>query len=202
MSRGRSIEFFDSQFQRQVRQQEYALNPFETLALDYLKGSVLDLGCGLGNLSLEAARRGHHVTAVDASRTAISRINADAQREKLSVRALQEEVESWAIDQMYDTIVVIGLLMFFRCERALELLHEVQEHVMPSGRAIINVLVQGTTYLDMFDLDNYCLFRRNELEERFAGWTILASCYETFPARGETRKDFATIICEKPLRKS
>jgi len=56
----RSVEFFDAQFQRQIREREYALNPFETLALDYLKGTVLDLGSGLGNVSLEAGRRSHH----------------------------------------------------------------------------------------------------------------------------------------------
>ena len=57
----KAVAFFENQFQRQVRDQEYALNPFEILALDYVKGSVLDLGCGLGNLSLEAGRRGHRV---------------------------------------------------------------------------------------------------------------------------------------------
>ena len=40
----KAVKFFESQFQRQVRDQEYALNPFEILALDYVKGSVLDLG--------------------------------------------------------------------------------------------------------------------------------------------------------------
>src|SRR5574341_1582383 len=109
----RSVEFFEAQFQRQVQDREYALNPFEILALDYLTGSVLDLGSGLGNLSLEAGRRGHQVVAVDASPAAVARINADAQREGLQVEAIQADVEKWPIDRNYDTIVAIGLLMFF-----------------------------------------------------------------------------------------
>ena len=194
----KSVDFFESQFQRQVRDQEYALNPFEILALEYVKGSVLDLGCGLGNLSLEAGRRGHRVLAVDASPTAVARLNKDAEREGLSVRGIQADIENWTIDESYDTIVAIGLLMFFRHETALRLLTATQEHVKPGGRAIVNVLIEGTTYLRMFDPDNYCLFRRNELEERFNGWTILESRYQTFPAPDGTRKDFSTIIAKKP----
>jgi 2-polyprenyl-3-methyl-5-hydroxy-6-metoxy-1,4-benzoquinol methylase len=76
-----SAEFFDAQFRRQVQDREYGLNPFETLTMEYLKGEVLDLGSGLGNLSLEAGRRGHRVVAVDASPTAVERINMDARRE-------------------------------------------------------------------------------------------------------------------------
>ena len=101
-------------------------------------------------------------------------------------------------DESYDTIVVIGLLMFFRRETALKLLTAIQEHVKFGGRTIVNVLIEGTTYLGMFDPDNYCLFRRNELEERFDGWTILESRYQTFPAPEDTRKDFSTIIAKKP----
>ncbi len=163
MTRNQSIEFFETQFQRQIRQQDYALNPFESLALDYLSGTILDLGSGLGNLSLEAGRRGHRVLAVDASTAAVARINADAQREAISVRAIQTDIESWIIDQPYDTIVAIGLLMFFRREPALQLLRTIQEHVSPGGRAIINVLTEGTTYMGMFDAENYYLFLPNEL---------------------------------------
>jgi tellurite methyltransferase len=198
----KSVDFFESQFQRQVRDQEYALNPFEIFALDYVNGSVLDLGCGLGNLSLEAGRRGYCVVAVDASATAVARLNKDAQREGLPVRAIQTDIESWTIDESYDTIVVIGLLMFFRHETALKLLTAIQEHVKPGGRAIVNVLIEGTTYLGMFDPDNYCLFRRNELEKRFEGWNILESRTQTFPAPEGTRKDFSTIIAEKPSQKN
>jgi tellurite methyltransferase len=198
----KSVDFFESQFQRQVRDQQYALNPFEILALDYLTGEILDLGCGLGNFSMEAGRRGHRVLAVDASPTAVARINKDAEREELPVRAIQADIENWTIDESYDTIVVIGLLMFFRRETALKLLSAVQEHVKPGGRAIVNVLIEGTTYLGMFDPDNYCLFRRNELEERFDGWSILESRYQRFAAPEGTCKDFSTIIAEKPRQKN
>jgi tellurite methyltransferase len=193
-----SIGFFENQFQGQVRNQQYALNPFETLALNYLKGEVLDLGCGLGNLSLEAAKQGHRVVAVDASPTAVARIRADATREGLPVQVIQADIEKWSIDRSYDTIVAIGLLMFFRHETAIRLLQAIQEHVKPEGCCIVNVLTEGTTYMGMFDLDNYCLFQPKELEERFAGWKILESHNQTFPAPEATRKEFSTVIAEKP----
>ena len=191
------LTFFETQFQRQVREREYALNPFETLALGYLNGTVLDLGSGLGNLSLEAGRRGHDVVAVDASPAAVARINADARREGLSVQAIQAEITSGSIDRTYDTIVAIGLLMFFGREEALELLRAIQDHVHAGGRAIVNVLIEGTTYMDMFDPERHYLFPRHELEERFARWKVLTSRYETFPAPGGTRKEFSTVIAEK-----
>jgi len=132
----------------------------------------------------------------------VARINEDAQCERLSVRGIQADIEIWTIDVSYDTIVVIGLLMFFRRETALQLLTDIQEHVKPGGRAIVNVLIEGTTYLGMFDLDNYCLFGRTELDERFEGWNILESRYQTFLAPENTRKDFSTLIAEKPRRKT
>lgn len=201
MSLNKSVEFFEAQFQRQVREQDYDLNPFETLAMDYLKGTVLEIGAGLGNLSLEAARCGHCVTAVEASPVAVAHINTKAQREGLSVQGIQADIETWEIDKKYDTIVAIGLLMFFRRERALELLDAIQEYVQPGGRAIVNVLVEGTTYMGMFDAENYYLFKQNELIDPFSDWKILSSRHETFPGPEGTRKEFTTVIAEKPGRR-
>ena len=74
-----SVQFFENQFQRQVKASQFDLNPFERLAVTYLQGEVLDLGCGLGNLAIEAAHRGCSVTAIDASPTAIERIRTAAE---------------------------------------------------------------------------------------------------------------------------
>lgn len=194
----KSVEFFETQFQRQVQDKEYTLNPFETLARDYVKGSVLDLGSGLGNLSLEAGRRGCHVLAVDYSPTAVARINAEAQSDGLPVCAIQADLNTWNIDRQFDTIIAIGLLMFFKRPRALELLASIQSHVYSGGHAIVNVLTDGTSFMGMFDPENYYLFGKDELEERFIGWTILMSRHESFPAPGQTIKEFSTVIAKKP----
>jgi hypothetical protein len=55
------------------------------------------------------------------------------------------------------------------------------------------VSLDGGTIPGMFDPDQYYLFRRNELEERFEGWTILEARYQMFPAPEGTRKDFRPL---------
>ncbi len=192
-----SVSFFDKQFQKQVSEQSFALNPFEQAALPYLLGSVLDLGCGLGNLAVEAARRGASVVAVDASPTAIAHIQRVAEKEKLALHGVQADLSNYRIDGRYDTIAAIGLLMFFDRARALELLDEIQRYVKPGGCAVINVLIEGTTYLGLFQPGHYYLFDRDELEQRFAGWKVLEMTYQTFPAPENTEKVFATLIAQK-----
>jgi tellurite methyltransferase len=197
MTHPEPADFFELQFQRQVRESDFALNPFERLALPYVAGNVLDLGCGLGNLSLEAARRGCSVTAVDASPTAIERLRAAARHEQLPLAALQADLACYRIEQEFDTVVAIGLLMFLRKEHALGLLRQIERRVRAGGRAIVNVLVEGTTYLKMFKRDEFYLFGVHELEQAFAGWTQLLTRRDSFPAPEHTRKEFTTVIVQK-----
>jgi tellurite methyltransferase len=198
MAEPRSVTFFETQFQRQVRDGDFALNPFETLALEHLRGSVLDLGCGLGNLAIEAAHRGCEVTAVDGSPTGVEHVRQVVQHERLAISASVADLETWCIDREYDTIVAIGLLMFFRRERALALLADICSHVGPGGRAIVNVLTEGTSFLGMFDPSNYYLFGRDELRRAFSGWVMLVDRDDSFPAPGGTLKLFSTVIAERP----
>jgi tellurite methyltransferase len=194
----RSIDFFDTQFRKQVAGADFVLNPFEQATLPFVHGRVLDLGCGLGNLAIAAARQGARVVAVDASLTAIVRIVQVSLAEKLGMAGVFADVAAYRPAGQYDTIVAIGLLMFMRREPALELLSEIAHHVAPGGRAIVNVLLEGTTYMAMFDPQTCCLFGRDEIERHFAGWQIELSRHEGFEAPGNTRKEFSTVVARKP----
>lgn len=193
----RSVKFFDAQFARQIDGADFVLNPFEKLALPYLQGRVLDLGCGLGNLAIEAARRGCNVLALDASVNGIEHIRRTARAESLSIEAGTADLVAYRITDDFDVIVSIGLLMFLDSRQAHRLLYEIQSHVKPAGLAIVNVLVQGTTYLDMFEPGSYYLFSETELNEGFAGWEILESKHDDFDAPGGTVKRFSTVVARK-----
>lgn len=198
MNAGRSVEFFDEQFRRQVAAGEFALNPFEQLALPSVRGRVLDLGCGLGNLSLEAARRGCEVTALDASAAAIERLARAAREQRLRVRVSRADLGGYRATGEYDTVIAIGLVMFFPCDEAHRLLGEIRRAVAPRGCAIVNALVEGTTWLEPFQPGAYCLLAEGELERAFVGWTIAIAKRDEIPAAGGTLKRFDTVIAERP----
>jgi tellurite methyltransferase len=202
MNMSSSVAFFDNQFQQQVQSRDFQLNPFELLALPYLKGRVLDFGCGLGNLAIAAAQRGCSVVALDASASAIEHLRQRALKEALPVEAIEADLRSHEIDGEFDCVVSIGLLMFFDCPTALRVLSMLQDRVCPGGIAVVNVFIEGTTYLDILQPDSHCLFPREEMARRFSGWDILHSEFRDFDAPGQRTKSFVTLIAQKPGRDS
>jgi tellurite methyltransferase len=192
-----SVTFFDTQFQRQVREGDFALNPFEKAALPYLGGRVLDFGCGLGNLTVAAAERGCSVVALDASHTAIEHLRQVASDKALPIEAYEAELRDYELKEDFDAVVSIGLFMFFDCPAAFRQLAELQSHVRRDGIAVVNVLAEGTTYLDMFDPRGHCLFAREEMRRRFAGWNLLRYDCQDFDAPNGRIKSFVTVIAQK-----
>jgi len=194
----RSVEFFDAQFEHQIASGEYELNPFEAHVLPYLDGRVLDLGCGLGNLSLAAARAGASVTALDACGHAVADLIRRARQSGLDICAGQADLRGWRPGEAYDAVACIGLLMFFERAVALDGLRAVYDAVKPGGIAAVNVLTEGTTFLGMFDPRGHHLFSRDDLLAPFALWEQLVLREDEFPAPGATVKRFLTLIARRP----
>ena len=137
------------------------------------------------------------MVAIDASPTAVNHITERCASEGLAVTARQADLRRYEITQEYDVIVSIGLLMFFEPESARRQLAEVQNHVRTGGIAVVNVLIEGTTYMDMFDPAGHYLFQRDELREAFASWKILSEQFDDYKAPTNSVKRFVTIIARK-----
>ncbi len=198
MESNASISFFNEQFKVQALAGECELNPFELAALPYVFGEVLDYGCGMGNLAINAARRGCAVVALDGSEAAVAHIAEVARRESLTIDVREVDLRAHMVTDQYDCVLCIGLLMFFDCPTAYRQLASLQSHVRPGGIAVVNVLTEGTTYLDMFSAKEYCLFKPDALQNRFVGWEILHHEHQSFQAPGNTTKAFTTTIARRP----
>jgi len=197
----RTVEFFEAHFKEQVgstRSSDLALNPFQQAALPFLSGRVLDLACGLGGLSVAAARKGCEVIAVDASPSAIDHVAALARAEGLNITAVRHDIATYEVDGDFDAVVAIVILMFFPRDIALGLLEKLQRAVRRGGHAMVTVLLQGTTFTDVFDGDRYYLFAPDELERAFAGWAVQSSKRGEFPAPKGTVKWINSLIARKP----
>ena len=63
---------------------------------------------------------------------------------------------------------------------------------------MVNVLIEGTTWLEPFGSDPCCLLGADDLRRAFDGWTLLHDREQAFDAPGDTLERPATVIARRP----
>src|SRR6185369_4645819 len=102
-------------------------------------GKVLDIMCGYGRHSIELARRGVEVTAIDNLRDYIDEIKAKAKEQNLPICALQEDILNAKLGEVYDAVICMGnSFAFFDRNDAITILKNISSHLKPGGILIIN----------------------------------------------------------------
>lgn len=113
--------------------------------------TVLDLMCGYGRHTLELARRGYGVTAIDNSEEYIAEIETFAVDEKLPIITLQGDISSIKFTGTYDAVINMGnSFSFFNAQAVEILLQKIYSCLNPGGIFIINSWMIGEIAIKHF----------------------------------------------------
>ncbi len=149
---------------------------------DSIRGSVLDAGCGTGDIALFLAGRGNTVTGIDFLKDPIGRAKRKAAQMGLPVTFLVKDamtLKSW--NERFDNVVDSGLFHVFSDEDRRTYVAGLATVLKPGGRLWLVCFSDqepGT--------EGPRRIARQELQEAFArGWQIES----IEPVRFETRPD-------------
>jgi cyclopropane fatty-acyl-phospholipid synthase-like methyltransferase len=147
-----------------------------------IHGSVLDAGCGTGDIALFLAGRGNNVTGVDYLEEPVRRAKLKAAEQKLAVTFLVKDataLKDW--NERFDTVVDSGLFHVFSDDDRKKYVAGLATVLKPGGRLYLMCFSNeepGT--------DGPRRVSKQELREAFAdGWEIES----IEPSRFETRPD-------------
>lgn len=128
------------------------------------EGTILDLGCGEGGLSIQLSQFGYDVTAIDVSQSAIANLN----KHYSQINGIATDVEEYYFGD-FDIIVAEAVLHFLKKENATKILKKIQENTKPGGLNLIVAFTDDSVHFD----DNLFYPKSNFFMTQYDNWLIL-----------------------------
>jgi len=101
-------------------------------------GATLDVGCGIGRWSVELARRGHDVTAVDLSPRMLERAETRAREAGVACRFEVGDAATLALGRTFDLILCVTVLQhIMEPAVAAAAIERLAAHVSPTGELVL-----------------------------------------------------------------
>lgn len=129
---------------------------------------VLDLMCGYGRHTLELAKRGYQVMAIDNSPEYIDEINRRSSQEHLQVNTSCSAAVHMKLEGSFDMAICMGnSFAFFREEEAIAILGHLSDHLRSGGKLLINtwmiaeIAIRHFKEKDWFYLDEFTYLTDN-----------------------------------------
>lgn len=135
-------------------------------------GSVLDVGCGEGRLSLFFARKGFHVVALDKSENGIRKLRRIVEREQLPINAFVQDLRTFKPDGVFDLAVADGVLHLVEKPHADRLIRDIQGVTKSGGWNLIKIFttrIPPPVELAPFHIG---LREEGELAALYGGWEL------------------------------
>ena len=107
-------------------------------------GPVLELGCGVGRVSLALAQRGHQVVGIDSDAEMVSELSGRAERDGLSLRAEYADAASFDLGETFALVLApMQLLQLLPAHARRSCLRSVARHLRPGGLAAFALVDAG-----------------------------------------------------------
>jgi SAM-dependent methyltransferase len=148
---------------------------------------VVELGAGMGGLSLQLARRGADVTVVDFSSHALGLARELAQKEQLTITTLKVDLgrPDAELDGQYDLMIDSHLLHCLPLEpQRLTYLQLIREHLTSDGIFVGETMVHRKK---LFIPPGYMFDQNNILWQMFAQWVPVRKIADSMKVEEEFR---------------
>ncbi len=136
-------DLHDFLFSHVLTREAAASEAEQIIALLELEGRapVLDLCCGPGRHSLELARRGLAVTAVDLTSSYLEKLEAQAAKEKLAIEAVNADMRQFRRPAAFDGAINLysSFGYFEDPEDDLRVLRNLHEALRPGGKLLMDM---------------------------------------------------------------